>query len=142
MRADVSSSPIYQHIEFCSDSATLWRKIESKWDWLGVKPDGTFVVGYPKRSGGSSLTVKGAQAVADNATIGEHGVRVRVPNSGGSNQHWFPTAARAREHYEGVISETIKTDAPGLLMRVDLIELGEVIEDEFIVRRESTYRGG
>jgi hypothetical protein len=86
--------------------------------------------------------VKGAQVVADNATMGEHGVRVRVPNSGGSNHHWFLTAARAREHYEGVIGQYIETDVPGLLIRVDLIEHCEVIERELIVRRESTYRGG
>jgi hypothetical protein len=138
----VSSTPIYQHIEFVSAPDRLWGKVESKWDWLGIKPDGTFVVGYPKRSGGPGISVEGATAVSDNATIGEHGVRVRVPNSGGSNKHWFPTAASAREHYEGVISETINADAPGLLMRVDLIEFGEVIEHEFIVRRKSTYRGG
>ena len=86
--------------------------------------------------------MKGAHAVADNATIAEHGVRVTVPNSGGSNKHWFPTAARAFEHYEGVISETVAeiADVPGLLMRVELIERGNVIDREFIVRRESTYR--
>lgn len=136
----MSSTPIYKHIEFVDNPERLWGKIESNWDWLGIKPDGTFVVGTPKRSGSSGPTVKGAHVVADNAPIGEHGVRVRVPNRGGSNKHWFPTAARAREHYEGVISETIKTDVPGLLMRVELIELGDVIEQSVIVRRESTYR--
>jgi hypothetical protein len=118
------------------------RSLCASQEWLGVKPDGTFVVGYPKRSAGSGVSVKGAHAVADDATIGEHGVRVRVPNSGGSNQHSFPTAARAREHYEGVIGQYVETDLPGLLIRVDLIERGKVIDQKFIVRRESTYRGG
>jgi hypothetical protein len=92
----VSSTPIYKHIEFVPDPERLWGKIESKWDWLGVKPDGTFMVGYPKRVGESGLNVKGATVIADDASVGDHGVRIRVPNSGGSNDTWFPTAARAR----------------------------------------------
>ena len=58
---------------------------------------------------------------------GEHGVRVRVPNSSGANKHWFPAVDRAREHYDGVISDAIDIEIPGLV-RVELIEHGEVIE--------------
>lgn len=57
----VSSTPIYHHIEFVRAPERLWGQIESKWDWLGIKPDGTFVVGYPKRSGGPSIIVKGTR---------------------------------------------------------------------------------
>lgn len=103
-----------------------------------VKDDGTFVVGYPKRSAGPRIRADGT-AVEGDATIGEHGVRVTVPDSGGHNYHWFPNADRASEHYRGVITDVIDIGIPGL-MRVELIEHGDVLEDKLIVRRVPTYR--
>lgn len=133
----MSATPIYQHIEFVDSPERLWGKIESKWDWLAVKPDKTFVVGYPKRQGpprGGNFT-----AVADDAEIGQHGVRVRQPNSGGANYHWFPTQDRAIDHYRAVVAQEIEVEGPGLI-RVERIEANAVVEHEFVVRRHSTYR--
>jgi len=39
----VSGSPVYKHIEFVRNAATLWAKIESHWHWLGVHPNEQFV---------------------------------------------------------------------------------------------------
>jgi hypothetical protein len=40
--------PLYERIEVCRDAETLWGKLNSGgWDWLGVKPDGVFVLGGP-----------------------------------------------------------------------------------------------
>ena len=37
--------PLYQYIEFCRNAETLWHKLQSgRWDWLGRKPDGQFVL--------------------------------------------------------------------------------------------------
>jgi hypothetical protein len=40
--------PVYRKIEFVSDPERLWGKLKGgRWDWLGVHPEGQFVLGSP-----------------------------------------------------------------------------------------------
>jgi hypothetical protein len=138
-RLAMSATPVYQNLEFCRDEQTLWRKIESKWDWLGVKPDGTYVVGYPRRrevlSGGLVES-----HVRPGARPGEHGVIVSTPLSAPTSETWLPNPDEAREAFTATVSrEQDEVNGPGLI-RVLLVVDGVVQAEEFIARRHSTYR--
>jgi hypothetical protein len=129
---------MYGNIEFVSDPETLWRKIESKWDWLGVKPDGTFVVGYPRRRGG--LTGGGdLSVIGPDAREGDHGVRVRQPRGTSGGASWYPTEADAQAEFRKTVERERAIDAPGLV-RIQRIENEAVVEEEFVVRKPTTYR--
>lgn len=65
-------------IEFCRNAKTLWGKIESgRWDWLGVHPDGQFVLGSLARSR-SGLS---ASIVRAGAEAGRFDVKIPVIGS-------------------------------------------------------------
>lgn len=54
--SDYGVTPVYEKIEFCRNAKALWGKIQSgRWDWLGVHPDGKFVVGSPRQRKGSTM---------------------------------------------------------------------------------------
>ena len=131
-------SPLYAHIEFCANAETLWRKIESHWDWLGVKADGTLVVGYPKL-GGRMIVGGVVQAFEANATEGEYVVEATAPNSAGWSGHHFDTAEAAREEYRSRLEDTDPSDRP-TLRRVRLKIGGEIVDEEYLVRTFKTYR--
>jgi hypothetical protein len=89
------ATPMYQTVSFCRDEQTLWRKVETHWDFLGVKPDGQFVVGYPRH--GEGFTMRAAATVVKaGATKGQHGVRIYVPRGPGPSADWYATAEQAR----------------------------------------------
>jgi hypothetical protein len=128
---------MYQHVEFCSDPGTLWRKVESKWDWLGVKPDGTYVVGYPRRGrmgGGGALCV-----TEENAEKGQHGVRTSVPLAVRAGERWYATKEKATDEFACMVAREHSVDGPGLI-RIQLVLDGSVAREEFVARRHSTYR--
>jgi hypothetical protein len=130
--------PVYRHIEFCRDVETLWGKMrEGRWDWLGVHPKGQFVLGSPRR-GGLGGHVSGRR-LRPGAVQGEHGVRVfGTPGKSGS-EDWLPTEAEAKREFAADIARLRAQNGP-VLARVQRIEGGEVVEDEFIVTRPPTYR--
>ena len=133
-------SPLYAHIEFCSDAETLWRKIESHWDWLGVKPDGTFVVGSPKLGG--RLSGSGVHQVTrdkDKDIEGKYVVETTVPNSLGWSGHHYATAEAAQDEYHHRLEDPAPDDRPAL-RRVRLKIDGEIVDEEFLVWQFKTYR--
>lgn len=66
--------PIYRRIEFCRNPERLWGKLRSgRYDWLGVKSDGQFVLGSPPVKKGSGLIASGTKD-KDGAPTVEHGV--------------------------------------------------------------------
>lgn len=68
--------PVYRNLEFCRNAETLWSKLhEGGWEWLGVHPEGQFVLGSPRRSG--VLTEYAAVAVKrQGVSEGVRGFRV------------------------------------------------------------------
>jgi hypothetical protein len=130
--------PIYRHIEFCRGAKALWGKIESgRWDWLGVHPDGQFILGSPPASrlmGSLGLRVDRADAVA-----GEHGIRVQVPNQPEARIEWFATEDQAKEAFAEHVALHNESESPRLV-RVQRIERGQLADDDVIVQRPSTYR--
>jgi hypothetical protein len=139
--SDYGVKPVYEKIEFCRNAETLWGKVQSgRWDWLGVHPDGQFVLGSPRQGKGFTMMVA-PEKLNDSATRGEHGVRVRTPlgpPKGGAT--WFRTEQQARHEFQRKLdSLRDESHGPGLF-KVQRIEKGLVVEEELIVRRPATYR--
>lgn len=129
--------PVYRNIEFVSDFERLWGKMSSgRWDWLGVRKDGQFVLGSPrraKRGMTASLTV-----VHEGADQRENGVAVHWLPDRSPSWDWWPTAPSAREGYRNEIAK-LKASANPLLARVELIRGGTVIEQEWVLVNVPTY---
>ena len=121
------SGPLYQYIEFCRNAETLWHKLESgRWDWLGRKPDGQFVLGRPRLARsmavGSPTLYKGTAAEE-----GKHGIRVHgwsgLPNTPPSAT-WCESAAQARAEFEERVAYLDRPERAPILARLVLIENG------------------
>jgi hypothetical protein len=133
----MTATAYYRQITFCRNPETLWRKVESEWDLLGVHPEGQFVLGYPRRSEGA--TVRAAPTVIKSgATEGQHGTRMYLPRHPRPAKEWFATPEQARAAYHETIEHERKLDAPGLV-RVELVLNGQAVESELVVRRVSNY---
>ena len=132
--------PVYEKNEFGRNAEALWGKIESGlWDWLGVHPDGQFVVGSPRQRKGS--TARAALTIQrGNAKPGEHGVYVRTPLGPGPSKTWCQTEQQACEEFRTTVdSLRDESKGPGLF-KVERVEKGFIVDEEWIVRRPSTYR--
>jgi hypothetical protein len=132
--------PVYEKIEFCRNAEALWGKIESgRWDWLGVHPDGKFVVGSPRQ--GKGFTMGAAPTIRKGgAKLGEHGVCVRTPLGPGPSKTWCQTEQQACEEFRTTVdSLRDESKGPGLF-KVERVEKGFIADEEWIVRRPSTYR--
>ena len=138
--SDYGVKPVYEKIEFCRNAKALWGKIQSgRWDWLGVHPDGKFVVGSPMQSKGSTMMVAPTVSTSD-ATPGEHGVYVRTPLGPDPSKTWCQTEQQAREEFRTTVdSLSDESKGPGLF-KVERVEKGFIADEEWIVRRPPTYR--
>jgi hypothetical protein len=131
------TQPVYEKIEFCRSPKTLWGKLRSKrWDWLGVHPEGQFVLGYPRRRVPSSRAAGTVRH--QGAREGEHGVRVDSP-FGHAGTDWFPTEAEAVAFFEGKLSEGEESSEGPELLKVSRIEGRVPVEEEYVVRKPPTY---
>jgi hypothetical protein len=133
------SEPVYKHIEFCRNAETLWRKIESKWDWLGVHRNGQFVVGYPKLRG-RQLGSLSTEVTRPGADPGAHGVRLYVPLGSHPSREWFATPEEARARFEEIVHHQRDEREGPHLVRLELVESGRVSHEEFVVVNPPTYR--
>ena len=128
--------PIYIHIEFCRSAEALWGKLHSRrWDWLGVRPDGKFVIGSPPAA---PITGR-AELEVMRGSISEmrFGVVVHAPE-GFAGGTWCSTAEQARREYNFELDRLQATDKPGIY-RVRRMGDGEVLEEEFVVPRPPTH---
>lgn len=132
------TGPLYKEISFCRKPETLWGKLESgRWDWLGVHPNGQYVLGSPPVS--RIRVAAGATVIrADTGELRRHGIRVDAPLAPKS-EDWYPTAEAARAAYGEKLAELRKQGAEPVILRVRLFEDGNVVEDEYIVHRPATY---
>lgn len=130
----------YAAIEFCSDPEALWAKIESgHWDWLGVKPDGQFVMGKPSvRHGRGSAVLSVGVRGAD----GSNRVEVRIPRGIAPTVYPFVTADEARAGYRDKIERLNTPDGTSGLHRVRLYVHSAFEADELVVRKMKNYLGG
>lgn len=130
----------YAAIEFCSDAATLWAKIESgHWDWLGVKPRGQFVLGRPSvrrgRGGGVlSVGVPGAD--------GSNRIEVCIPRGIAPTVYLFVTPDEAREEFSAMVNRLRESGGSSALHRVDLYVASACERSELVVRVTPNYLGG
>ena len=128
----------YEKIEFCSSHKTLWGKIESgRYDWLGVHPEGQFVLGSPPaaRMFGHVAT----EVLRAGVERGQHGVQVDVPG-GNPSYEWFATEAEAKAAYDARVSQAATEGTKPILLRIRRIEGTFQAEEEFIVHRPTTFR--
>ena len=138
--SDYGVKPVYEKIEFCRNAKALWGKIQSgRWDWVGVHPDGKFVVGSPRQSKGVTMRLA-PTSTTSGATSGEHGVYVRTPLGPGPSKTWCQTEQQAREEFRTTVNSlSDERKGPGLF-KVERVEKGVIVNEEWIVRRPSTYR--
>jgi hypothetical protein len=74
------------------------------------------------------------------AAPGEHGVYVRTPLGPGPSKTWCQTEQQAREEFRITVdSLSHESKGPGLF-KVERVEKGFIVDEEWIVRRPSTYR--
>lgn len=146
----MSATPVYKHVEFVRNPEALWAKIETHWDWLAVKPDGQFVVGYPKRepaqhepdARGNPPAAGGI--MAPGAIEGEHGVEVRVPGGNNPPPFWLASENQARQKFREIVELQGAGGVSGqpIILRVMRIERRKVVAEEVVVCDKATYRGG
>lgn len=132
--------PLYRRIEFCRNAESLWGKLKSgRYDWLGVHPDGKFVLGSPPVKKGSRASAS-PTLIKEGAPTGEHGVRIDTLAISGPSATWYPTEAEAQAEFKEQVRR-LKDDrnGPGIV-RVRLVEQREIVDEEFIVRPIPTYQ--
>ena len=132
------SGPLYQYIEFCRNAETLWHKLQSgHWDWLGRKPDGTFVLGKPRRIPPSEVGVPFITSFEEGATEGLHGIRmdawVGQPRKRKSSR-WFTTADEAKTAFEQEIARLKDPALKPVLAWVYLVQDGQVTDERFVMQ--------
>jgi hypothetical protein len=129
--------PIYRTIEFCRNANTLWGKIESgRWDWLGVHPDGKFVLGSPAQA--RSRVSAAASVVRAGAEAGRFDVKIYTPDGPGPSVESLPTNEAARAAFEAECVRLAEGDRP-CLYRVTLVLDGVLTDEEFVVTLPPTY---
>jgi hypothetical protein len=132
------TEPLYRHIEFCRNAETLWGKLQSgTWDWLGVHPDGKFVLGSPAANKGFQIRAA-ATVVQLPAEEGEHGVVTHTPH-GLASAIWCPTEEAAKHEFQRLRDLEEAGEGPRLL-RLRRVEGGRTVEEDYVVRNPSTYR--
>jgi hypothetical protein len=130
--------PLYQYIEFCRNPKTLWGKLqEGRWDWLGVHPNGQFVLGRPSRArNGLQIPPIGLER-NDPANEKRHGVKVHRwlgwPDSP-PGVLWFASAEEARTAFAEQVAYLNDPVRSPILARVILIEDGYPSDERFIAQ--------
>jgi hypothetical protein len=129
--------PVYAKIEFCRNPETLWGKIESRrWDWLGVHPDGQFVLGSPRTSKGPTLRAAPTVTKPGGET-GEHRVEVDEPD-GPAGSELYATQQDAAAGFAATV-ESLRSESGPRLLRVRWFEKSKIVEVEYVVQRPPTY---
>src|SRR5215213_8991219 len=128
--SDYGVKPVYEMIEFCRNAEALWGKVASgRWDWLGVHPDGKYVVGSPRQGKGFTMMATPAIRKGD-AKPGEYGVYVRTPLGPGPSKTWYQTGQQAREGFRTTVdSLRDESKGPGLF-KVERVEKGFIADEE------------
>jgi hypothetical protein len=131
------SGPVYRYIEFCSDEKALWHKLQSgRWDWLGRKPKGQFVLGQPRRNPPTEVGVPFTTSSEEGATKDLHGIRTQAwvgqPNTASST--WVTTADKAKTAFEKEIARLKDPALKPVLARVLLVQDGVVTDERFVVQ--------
>lgn len=75
----------------------------------------------------------------DGASIGDHGVVVETLASSGPSGTWYSTEAEARSEFNERVRRLQEDQNGPSIARIRLVEQGDPIDEEFIVRRISTY---
>lgn len=129
--------PLYRVIEFCREPKALWDKIESgHWQWLGIRPDGMFVLGRPPRHG---LDAQVAGTAAEEGTDPASRIEFRAPRHGMSaRQFSSPEAARAAFGAFIAAEGPDGMKGPGI-WRVRLITDGHLEDEQLVVRKRTNY---
>jgi hypothetical protein len=134
--------PVYENIEFCRDAETLWGKMrEGRWDWLGVHPEGQFVLGSPRRRGGTSGYA--ALSVASHgAKEGEHGVLIVTEprHEATPSTRWYLDEEAAKAAFDEEVTKAENEEGP-VMIRVKRVADGLTVDERVVVSRRSTLTG-
>ncbi len=133
--------PVYEELSFVRNAEALWRKLEEgRWDWLGVKPDGQFVLGSPCRPTGPTMFAAAMVTMPADANTGQFGYSIDGPSAPASGS-WFATEEAARSAFAETVAQLRQASGAPSLQRVTLWINHELEEEEFIVNNPSTYAG-
>lgn len=123
---------LYGAIEFVRNPEHLFGKIDSgRYDWLGVRPDGQFVVGSPPVS---RVRATASATVTSPGSSPRNRVDVHVPLSRSPSSHEYASADEARREFTEVVDRLQTTGDGSGLYRVVLYLEGARAQDEFVVR--------
>jgi hypothetical protein len=135
--------PVYREIGYCSDTGTLWRKLKSgRCDWLGIDEKGDYRLGYPKRRGGVTDSLRVDQWHGEDAVLGAHTVRIYIDPTEkrpwrNSILHDEPSAIAEFLRF----AEEMRTSPNHRLAMVQRVENGMIVQEWFGVagHREEWY---
>lgn len=133
----MGEGPLYRRIEFCRNKETLWHKLQSgRWDWLGRKPDGQFVLGSPRLSG-RIIASHSIKVHLGDAKEGQHGVRWLEWNGATDvewNTDWLADEQRATERFHELIEHYESPERSPILVRVRLIHNRMAMDERYIAQ--------
>jgi hypothetical protein len=131
--------PAYRNIEFCSRPNAAWAKLKSgRYDWLGLRSDGDFVLGTPPRKHIEGFGA--ATSIKAGAVEGRHGVRaITEPRHEDLvSRDWYASADEARVAFEALIADWERRDGP-MLARLELVQDDRLADEAFVVNLTPTY---
>ncbi|GAY07919.1 hypothetical protein [Pseudonocardia sp. N23] len=132
---------LYTRIEFVRNAEALWAKIESgRYDWLGVAPEGQYVLGSPptQRLGASPGGVSMRAG-----TVEEHRIEFRGAGESQPGARWFASSHDARAGFDSFVAERGPSNGGKTgIWRVTLFQDGDVVDEATVVRATPNYYGG
>jgi hypothetical protein len=125
--------PVYQRIDYCSDTRTLWRKLQSgRWDWLGIDKNDNYILGYPKRKSGVTDSLMVEQRHGEDVVLGAHTVRIYVDPR--EERPWrtsiLPDEPTAIVEFDRFVEE-VRASPNYRLARVQRVEEGRIVQEWF-----------
>ncbi len=124
---------LYAAIEYCNSDRALFAKIDSgRYDWLGVKPDGTYVLGSPPISR-SRFTASGTLTRAGSSP--DNRVGIFVPSIvAPSSSHWA-SPDEAQTDFHATLERLAMEGEGSGIHRVVLVTNGSVTDERIVVRK-------
>jgi hypothetical protein len=125
---------LYALISHCRRPQKLWKRLATgRYDWLGVRADGRFVLGQPRLAPVHPTAPHVSKA---EGADGSHRVEYAGPLDKRPSEEWYGSAEEARAAFDRVISnESVAPFRTSGVWRVRLIAAGEPIAEELVVHR-------
>ena len=125
---------LYAVLTQCRRPQALWDKLATgRYDWLGVRSNGRYVLGQPRLT---PLTSRDPVLHRAPGADGQHRVEYRGPLDRGANQEWYVSQGDARDGYDRVLADDPGSAIPSSgVWLVRLYVRGVLAGEELLVRR-------